>query len=80
MKGLGPRIRRHPRSVRAAPEAREAEANLAARGGLAVEAIRVAQWVQAAEANHAALAAVAAASSVEAGEVSGAADAFAISA
>ena len=79
MKGLGPRIRRHPRSVRAAPEARVAEANLAARGGLAVEAIRVAQGVQAVAANHAALAA-AAASSVEAGEVSGAADAFAISA
>ena len=79
MKGLGPRIRRHPRSVRAAPEARVAEANLAARGGLAVEAIRVAQVVQAVAANHAALAA-AAASSVEAGEVSGAADAFAISA
>ena len=58
-----------------------AEANLAARGGLAVEAIRVAQGVQAVAANHAALAAaVAAASSVEAGEVSGAADAFAISA
>ena len=59
-----------------------AEANLAARGGLAVEAIPVAQGVQAVAANHAALAAAAAAaaSSVEAGEVSGAADAFAISA
>ena len=78
MEGLGPRIRRHPRSVRAAPEARVAEANHAAPGGLAVEAIRAAREVQAAEANHAARAA--AASFVEAGEVSGAADAFAISA
>ena len=55
-----------------------AEANHAAPGGLAVEAIRAAREVQAAEANHAARAA--AASFVEAGEVSGAADAFAISA
>ena len=54
MKGLGPRIRRHPRFRPRGPGGPGGGGQSRGPGGLAVEAIRVAQGVQAAEANHAA--------------------------